>query len=81
MAAETQAQRLRALEQVNSMGTAARTSVLAADPVSDETAGGLNLGKFGQLSGFCLTGGPADPVDLLWPTCVVVAPADRQHGN
>ena len=30
MAAETQAQCLRALEQVNSMGTAARTSVLAA---------------------------------------------------
>ena len=30
MAAETQAQCLRALEQVNSMGTAARTSILAA---------------------------------------------------
>ena len=30
MAAETQAQCLRALEQVNSMGTAARSSVLAA---------------------------------------------------
>src|SRR3984893_13696649 len=30
MAAETQAQCLQALEQVNSMGTAARTSILAA---------------------------------------------------
>ena len=30
MAAETQAQSLQALEQVNSMGTAARTSILAA---------------------------------------------------
>src|ERR1700730_10915773 len=30
MAAETQARCLRALEQVNSMGTAARTSILAA---------------------------------------------------
>ena len=34
-----------------------------------------------QLPLFYLTGGSADPVGLLWPTCVVVALPGGQHGN